>query len=124
VLTTEEVRWWSDFNRVFYHPRSAIQINQYQLDTSAFESFSQGIELFRDIDKACFLIWRGVNCRAMIFSTEMSDHLLKRVIHCMDSKYLWKVTLHGLDLGQSISRQYVASILNLPYGRGELNQIK
>ena len=35
----------------FYHPRSAIQINQYQLDTSPFESFAQGSELFRDIDK-------------------------------------------------------------------------
>src|SRR5271170_5530300 len=51
ILTIEKVRWWSDFNRVYYHPRSAVQINQYQLDTSPFESFTQGRELFKDIDK-------------------------------------------------------------------------
>ena len=51
VLTREKVRWWSDFNRIFYHPRSSIQLNQYQLDLSPFDSFDQGSELFHDVDK-------------------------------------------------------------------------
>jgi len=53
VLTTAKVRWWSDFNRVYYHPRSAIQLNQYSLQSS-FDSFTQGSELFHEVHKVAF----------------------------------------------------------------------
>lgn len=41
------IRYWSDFNRVFYHPRSIIQINDYELGSqiNPFEKWENGTEL-------------------------------------------------------------------------------
>lgn len=52
-LTTETVRYWSDFNRVFYHPRSIVQLNDYELNSSLvpFEKWETGEELFASLDK-------------------------------------------------------------------------
>ena len=51
-LTTSTVRFWSDFSRVFYHPRSIVQINDYELASSIlpFENWERGEELFRRLD--------------------------------------------------------------------------
>lgn len=51
-LLPENVRFWSDFNRVFYHPRSSIQINDRDLRPSplSLEHFSAGEELFASLD--------------------------------------------------------------------------
>lgn len=53
ALTTESVRYWSDFNRVFYHPRSIVQLNEYELNSSLvpFERWDTGEELFAGLDK-------------------------------------------------------------------------
>lgn len=53
ALTTETVRYWSDFNRVFYHPRSIVQLNEYELNSSLapFERWEAGEELFASLDK-------------------------------------------------------------------------
>lgn len=47
------VKYWSDFTRVFYHPRSIIQINDYELGSSIlpFEQWSSGEALFDRLDK-------------------------------------------------------------------------
>lgn len=47
------VRFWSDFNRVFYHPRSIVQINNYELGSSLvpFERWENGAELFANINR-------------------------------------------------------------------------
>jgi Tubulin domain len=52
-LTADQVRYWSDFNRVFYHPRSIVQLNEYELNSQLmpFEDWSAGQELFRNLDK-------------------------------------------------------------------------
>lgn len=52
-LTTQTVRYWSDFNRVFYHPRSIVQLNEYELNSSLapFERWETGEELFASLDK-------------------------------------------------------------------------
>lgn len=52
-LSTESVRYWSDFNRVFYHPRSIVQLNDYELNSSLqpFERWDTGEELFANLDK-------------------------------------------------------------------------
>lgn len=52
-MSTDTVRYWSDFNRVFYHPRSVVQINDYELGSSLmpFENFDSGEELFANIDR-------------------------------------------------------------------------
>lgn len=53
ALSTENVRYWSDFNRVFYHPRSIIQLNEYDLHSrlKPFETWEVGEELFRDLNR-------------------------------------------------------------------------
>ncbi|KAK7918159.1 Bcdml1 [Apiospora marii] len=52
-LTTSNVRYWSDFSRVFYHPRSIVQLNEYELGSTLmpFEKWSMGEELFASLDK-------------------------------------------------------------------------
>ncbi|PWW79845.1 tubulin nucleotide-binding domain-like protein [Tuber magnatum] len=52
-LEPESVRYWSDFNKIFYHPRSSIQLNQYDLNSEImpFESFGLGRDLFNQLDK-------------------------------------------------------------------------
>lgn len=52
-LSTDTVRYWSDFNRVFYHPRSIVQINDYELGSSLmpFEKWESGEELFTTMDR-------------------------------------------------------------------------
>lgn len=52
-LTTDTVRYWSDFNRVFYHPRSIVQLNEYELNSSImpFERWDTGGELFSALDR-------------------------------------------------------------------------
>ena len=61
-LTSETVRYWSDYNRVFYHPRSIVQVNDYELNsrTMPFEDWEVGEELFKDLDKEHDLLDRDV----------------------------------------------------------------
>ena len=53
ALTGRMVRYWSDFNRVFYHPRSIIQLNEYELNSALmpFERWESGEELFGMLDR-------------------------------------------------------------------------
>ena len=61
-LNTQTVRYWSDFNRVFYHPRSIVQINDYELNSSLmpFEKWGNGEELFVSMDTDNDLLDRDV----------------------------------------------------------------
>lgn len=61
-LTAQDVRYWSDFNRVFYHPRSIVQLNEYELksQTMPFESWAAGQELFQTLDKEADLLDRDL----------------------------------------------------------------
>lgn len=61
-LTTETVRYWSDYNRLFYHPRSIVQLNDYELNSRImpFEDWSVGEDLFGDLDKEHDLLDRDV----------------------------------------------------------------
>ncbi|CAG8461115.1 2776_t:CDS:10, partial [Ambispora gerdemannii] len=49
----ESVKMWSDFNRVYYHPKTLNQINQYQFDDEfmPFDVFSYGQECFVQHEK-------------------------------------------------------------------------
>lgn len=53
ALTTSSVRYWSDFSRVFYHPKSLVQLYDFELNSTImpFERFSMGTELFDTLDK-------------------------------------------------------------------------
>ncbi len=61
-LTTQTVRYWSDFGRVYYHPRSAVQLHEYELGSSLmpFEKWATGEELFRSLDREHDLLDRDV----------------------------------------------------------------
>ena len=61
-LTADQVRYWSDFNRVFYHPRSIVQLNEFELNSQLmpFENWSAGQDLFNDLDKGFDLLDRDV----------------------------------------------------------------
>lgn len=71
-LTTDSVRYWSDFNRVFYHPRSIVQLNEYDLNSSIapFERWDSGEELFANLDKEHDLVDRDLRPFA-----EEADHM-------------------------------------------------
>ena len=58
----QTVRYWSDFARVFYHPRSIIQVNDYELGSTIlpFEKWTNGEELFEKLDKYHDLLDRDV----------------------------------------------------------------
>ncbi|KAL8678020.1 MAG: hypothetical protein Q9186_005589 [Xanthomendoza sp. 1 TL-2023] len=59
---SQTVRYFSDFTRVFYHPRSIVQINDYELGSTIvpFEKWDSGEELFGKLDKDHDLIDRDI----------------------------------------------------------------
>jgi hypothetical protein len=61
-LTTESVRYWSDFNRVYFHPRSIVQLNEYELGSALmpFENWNAGEDLFSSLDKEHDLLDRDL----------------------------------------------------------------
>jgi hypothetical protein len=61
-LTTETVRFWSDYNHLFYHPKSIVQLNEYELSSSLlpFERWSSGEELFEGLDREVGLLDRDL----------------------------------------------------------------
>lgn len=61
-LTRESVRYWSDFNRVYFHPRSIVQLNEYELGSSLmpFETWNVGEDLFSLLDKEHDIIDRDL----------------------------------------------------------------
>ncbi|KAI3397013.1 hypothetical protein diail_11340 [Diaporthe ilicicola] len=71
-LTTESVRYWSDFNRVFYHPRSIVQLNEYDVNSSIapFERWDSGEELFANLDREHDIVDRDLRPFA-----EEADHM-------------------------------------------------
>lgn len=59
-LSASTVRYWSDFSRVFFHPRSLNQIYDYELDSTVrpFDKWHLGQELFQTQDKEHELVDR------------------------------------------------------------------
>ncbi|KAL9943665.1 hypothetical protein ACHAQF_008008 [Verticillium nonalfalfae] len=52
-LDESHVRYWSDFSRTFYHPKSLNQLYDYELNSSIrpFDKWPLGQELFQSLDK-------------------------------------------------------------------------
>lgn len=61
-LTTSSVKYWSDFNRVYFHPKSIVQLNEYELNSSImpFENWDAGEDLFKSLDKEHDLLDRDL----------------------------------------------------------------
>ncbi|KAF2726127.1 tubulin nucleotide-binding domain-like protein [Polychaeton citri CBS 116435] len=62
ALTPETVRFWSDYNHIFYHPRSLVQLNEYELNSQLmpFELWSTGEDLFTNLDREHDLLDRDL----------------------------------------------------------------
>jgi hypothetical protein len=62
ALSTDTVRFWSDYNHLFYHPKSIVQLNEYELnsDLMPFEQWSKGEELFCNLDREYDLLDRDL----------------------------------------------------------------
>ncbi|EEH08516.1 misato [Histoplasma capsulatum G186AR] len=52
-LSAGTVRYWSDFNKVYYHPKSIVQLNEYELNSELmpFENWEMGEDLLRSLDR-------------------------------------------------------------------------
>lgn len=61
-LTPQTVRFWSDYNHLFYHPRSIVQLNEYELNSELmpFEKWSTGEDLFASLDREHDLLDRDL----------------------------------------------------------------
>ncbi|MCJ1361937.1 mtDNA inheritance, partitioning of the mitochondrial organelle [Acarospora aff. strigata] len=61
-LSTEMVRYWSDFNRVYYSPKSIVQLNDFDLNSRLmpFERWDVGEDLFGDLDREHDLLDRDL----------------------------------------------------------------
>ena len=53
VLKSPSIRFWSDYNRVFYNPKSIMQIHEGDLgpQQAAFQDWSHGRELFETLNR-------------------------------------------------------------------------
>lgn len=56
------MRFWSDFNHVFYHPKSVVQLHDYEVNSSLmpFEKWQTGEELFENLDREHDLLDRDL----------------------------------------------------------------
>ena len=118
--TVESVRFWSDFNSVYYHPRSIVQLYQYEINSPlrAFENHLHGRDLFHSIDKVrvCSLSsWTSspavqkLSCRAIIrnmtYLIVTFGHSLRSVILCKEFNFSQRLMTVGVDSLQSILRR-------------------
>jgi len=62
TLMPDKVRFWSDYNRVFYHPKSLVQIYETDLgpEQRAFNTWEAGVDLFESLDRENDLFERDV----------------------------------------------------------------
>ncbi|POS88016.1 hypothetical protein EPUL_001245 [Erysiphe pulchra] len=71
-LDSDTVKYWSDYNRVFYHPKSIVQLNEYEVGSTfrPFDSWDEGEELFKTSDKESDLVERDLR-----LFVEEADHM-------------------------------------------------
>ncbi|KAK3990240.1 tubulin domain-containing protein [Cladorrhinum sp. PSN332] len=63
ALTSASVKYFSDYSRVFYHPRSIVQLNEYEANPGGvmpFERYETGEELFKELDREHDLLDRDL----------------------------------------------------------------
>ncbi|KAM0275850.1 hypothetical protein ACHAQH_007360 [Verticillium albo-atrum] len=71
-LDDSHVRYWSDFSRTFFHPKSLNQLYDYELDSSIrpFDKWPLGQDLFHSLDKEHDMVDRDFRPFA-----EEADHM-------------------------------------------------
>ncbi|KAF2011099.1 tubulin nucleotide-binding domain-like protein [Aaosphaeria arxii CBS 175.79] len=58
TLTPETVKYWSDYTRVFYHPKSLQQLSDFDVNDKLlpFESYDVGFDLFEKLEREIDLV--------------------------------------------------------------------
>ncbi|ORY04087.1 tubulin nucleotide-binding domain-like protein [Basidiobolus meristosporus CBS 931.73] len=53
VMSDTDIENWSDFNRMYYHPRTVNEIPQisYQSELNKFDCYNNGIDIFQEFEK-------------------------------------------------------------------------
>ncbi|KAF2194815.1 tubulin nucleotide-binding domain-like protein [Zopfia rhizophila CBS 207.26] len=61
-LSTSTVRYWSDYSRVYYHPKSLIQLSEFEVNDKLmpFEKWEVGMELFEKLEREVDLVDRDL----------------------------------------------------------------
>jgi hypothetical protein len=61
-LSTSSVRYWSDYSRVFYHPKSLVQLSEFDVNDTLmpFEKWQVGMDLFEKLEREADLVDRDL----------------------------------------------------------------
>ncbi|KAL6157255.1 mtDNA inheritance [Exserohilum turcicum] len=61
-LSTSSVRYWSDYSRVYYHPKSIVQLSEFDVNDKLmpFENWDVGMELFEKLEREVDLVDRDL----------------------------------------------------------------
>jgi len=61
-LSTSTVKYWSDYSRIYYHPKSIVQLSEFDVNDKLmpFESWDVGIELFEKLEREADLVDRDL----------------------------------------------------------------
>lgn len=61
-LSASSVRYWSDYSRVFYHPKSIAQLSEFDVNDKLipFEQWDVGMELFEKLEREVDLVDRDL----------------------------------------------------------------
>lgn len=61
-LDTSMVKYWSDYNRVYYHPKSIVQLSEFDVNDKLmpFESWDVGMDLFEKLEREVDLVDRDL----------------------------------------------------------------
>ncbi|KAH6644632.1 protein DML1 [Boeremia exigua] len=61
-LRTSTVKYWSDYSRVYYHPKSIVQLSEFDVNDKLmpFESWDVGMDLFEKLEREVDLVDRDL----------------------------------------------------------------
>ncbi|KAF2864965.1 tubulin domain-containing protein [Massariosphaeria phaeospora] len=61
-LNTSTVRYWSDYSRLYYHPKSLVQLSDFEVNDKlmAFEKWDVGLDLFEKLEREVDLVDRDL----------------------------------------------------------------
>lgn len=61
-LSTSTVKYWSDYSRVYYHPKSIVQLSEFDVNDKLmpFENWDVGMELFEKLEREVDLVDRDL----------------------------------------------------------------
>tara|TARA_R110002003_G_scaffold244_4_gene17444 strand:- start:42516 stop:43133 length:618 start_codon:yes stop_codon:yes gene_type:complete len=61
-LSASIIRYWSDYSRVFYHPKSIVQLSEFDVNDKLmpFEKWEVGMELFEKLEREVDLVDRDL----------------------------------------------------------------